>query len=205
MESTTSAYPAYPDYPARFTFDPPEHVSRWRPFVNWLLVIPHLLVLWALQTVSEVLSIISWFAILFTGKNLDGIERYQAMYMRYSARTGMFWGFLREEYPPFSFEMTNADPGDDPRVRLEVDSDLENRNRLTTAFRLILAIPQLLFAILISIGLFFVVLAAAFVVLFTGRWNDGMRDFAVGATRYFTRLNAYLLLLTDRYPPFSID
>ena len=92
MEPTTSAYPAYPDYPARFTFDSPERVSRWRPFVNWLLVIPHLVVLYALNVASEVLSIISWFAILFTGKNLDGIERYQTMYLRYSARAGMFWG-----------------------------------------------------------------------------------------------------------------
>ncbi len=63
----------------------------------------------------------------------------------------------------------------------------------------------MLFALLLSIGLFFVVLVAAFVVLFTGRWNDGMRDFAIGCTRYFVRLQAYLVLLTDKYPPFSID
>jgi hypothetical protein len=197
--------PSTTPYPARFTFDPPETVARWRPFVNWLLVIPHLIVLNALGFVSEVLAFISWIVIVFTGKNLDGLERFQAMYLRYSVRAGMFWAFLREEYPPFSFDMALADPGDDPRPRLDVDSDLENRNRVTTFFRLILAIPAMLFALLLSIGLFFVVLVAAFVVLFTGRWHDGMRDFAIGCTRYFVRLQAYVLLLTDRYPPFSID
>ena len=44
-----------------------------------------------------------------------------------------------------------------------------------------------------------------FVVLFTGRWSPGMRDFVVGVMRWNTRVSAYLLLLVDDYPPFSLD
>jgi hypothetical protein len=42
-------------------------------------------------------------------------------------------------------------------------------------------------------------------VLFTGRWPDGLRTFVVGVIRWATRVNAYFLLLTDEYPPFSLD
>ena len=55
-------------YPATFTFDPPEKVANWRPLVNWLLAIPHYIVLYVLQIVSRVVGVISWFAIVFTGK-----------------------------------------------------------------------------------------------------------------------------------------
>jgi hypothetical protein len=46
---------------------------------------------------------------------------------------------------------------------------------------------------------------AFFAVLFTGRWPEGLRSFVVGVMRWGTRVNAYLLLLTDKYPPFSLD
>lgn len=59
--------PAQGSYPAGFTFDPPERVAHWRPLVHWLLAIPHLAIVYVLGTVSEVVSVISWFAILFPG------------------------------------------------------------------------------------------------------------------------------------------
>ncbi len=50
-------------YPATFRFDAPERIANWRPLVQWLLAFPHLVILYALGIVSEVLSVISWFAI----------------------------------------------------------------------------------------------------------------------------------------------
>jgi Domain of unknown function (DUF4389) len=41
--------------------------------------------------------------------------------------------------------------------------------------------------------------------LFTARWPEGLRTFIVGIMRWSTRVNAYLYLLTDEYPPFSLD
>src|SRR4029077_3007754 len=124
-------------YPATFTFDPPEKVANWRPLVNWILAIPHWVVLYFLNIVSEAISILSWLVILFTGKLPSGFANFQVLYLRYSTRTAVFAVFMREEYPPFTFDMTPTDPGDDPRLRVDVVPQLENRNRLTVAFRLI--------------------------------------------------------------------
>jgi hypothetical protein len=192
-------------YPATFTFDTPERIANWRPLVHWLLAIPHLLILNVLGTVSEVVAVISWFAVLFTGRLPAGLASLQAMYLRYTLRTMTYFGFLREEYPPFSFTTTPADPGDDPRVGVEFVPQLEGRNRLTVAFRLILAIPHLIVLALLGIALFVVGVIAFFAVLFTGRWPGGLRNFALGVGRWWLRVNAYLVLLTDEYPPFTLS
>ena len=52
---------------------------------------------------------------------------------------------------------------------------------------------------------FFVFVIAWFAVLFTGKWPTGLRNFVIGLTRWNTRLNAYMYLLTDKYPPFSFE
>jgi hypothetical protein len=194
-----------PMYPATFRLDPPERVANWRPLVHWLLVIPHLVVVYVLQIVAEVLAIVSWFIILITGSLPEGIANFQVMFLRYYARTVTYAAFLREEYPPFSFATVSADPGDDPRVRLDVTPALTSRNRLTVAFRIILAIPQLIAVALLGIAAAVVVIIGFFAVLFTGRWPAGLRDFLVGYGRWWVRVEAYALLLTDEYPPFSLE
>ena len=192
-------------YPATFTFDPPEKVANWRPLVNWLLAIPHLLVLSALNSVSEIIGIVSWFIILFTGELPEALANFQVMIMRYSVRTYTYASFLKEEYPPFTFGMTPTDPGDDPRVRVDVAPQLVNRNRVTVGFRIILVIPQLIVLALLIIAAFFAAVIAFFAVLFTGQWPDGLRDFVVKVMRWSVRVQAYLLLLNDEYPPFTLD
>lgn len=191
-------------YPAALAFDPPERVANWRPLVNWLLAIPHLLVVGALRYVSEALSVVSWFIIVFTGRLPVGIANFQIMYMRYYVRTNTFVLFMREEYPPFDFTMSPSEPGTDPRVRVDVQPELEQRNRLTVAFRLILAIPHFIVLGILTFANVFVLLIALFAVLFTGRWPAGMRDFTVGVMRWFVRLEAYMFMLTDEYPPFEL-
>ena len=71
------------------------------------------------------------------------------------------------KYPPFGFATTPADPGDDPLVGVDLVPQLEERNRLTTAFRLILAIPRLIVMSMLGIALCVVGLIACFAVLFT--------------------------------------
>lgn len=192
-------------FPATFSFEPPEKIANWRPLVHWLLAIPHWVILYVLNAVSQVIGVISWFVILFTGRLPEGLANFQAMYMRYNVRVMTFVGFLREEYPPFSLTTTAADPGDDSRVRVDLVPELENRNRVTTAFRIILAIPHLVVLAVLGVALVVVAIIAFFAVLFTGRWPEGLRDFALGVGRWSVRFNAYLLLLTDEYPPFSLD
>jgi hypothetical protein len=192
-------------YPAAFTLDSPERVARWRPLVNWILAIPQLFIVGAMRYVAQAISVVGWFIILFTGALPAGLANFQVMYLRYSVRVSVFAGFLTEEYPPFDFTMTPADPGTDPRVRVDIVPQLAQRNRLTVFFRLILAIPQFIVIAVLGIAVWAVYVIAFFAVLFTGRWPQGLRNFAVGFMRWVLRVEAYLLLLTDDYPPFALD
>ena len=90
--------------------------------------------------------------VLFTGLLPASLASFQAMYLRYTLRTATS-GFLREEYPPFSFTTTPADPaGDDRRVGVELVPQLEGRDRWTVGFRLDLVIPQLIVLALLGIS-----------------------------------------------------
>jgi Domain of unknown function (DUF4389) len=79
------------------------------------------------------------------------------------------------------------------------------RNRLTTFFRAILAIPHFIVLYALHAVVSIVVFLAWFAALFTGRNPDGLRDFTIGVLRWQTRVWAYYYLLTDKYPPFSLD
>jgi hypothetical protein len=203
MQSPAAAYP--PAYPATLEVDAADRIDNWRPLVQWFLAIPHYIVLYVLAIVAEIVSIIAWFAILFTGKMPDGLANLICLYLRYNNRTMAYAGFLREEYPPFTFETTPPDPGDYPGVRTNFRPELEDRNRLTTAFRFILVIPHLIVLAILGIAAWVVLIVAFFAVLFTAHWPEGMRNFVVGVLRWSTRVNAYFFLLTDEYPPFSLD
>ena len=194
-----------PSYPAIFTFDAPEKVANWRPLVNWLLVIPHFVILYGLRILSQVVGIISWFVILFTGELPESFANIQAMYLRYELRTYTYLVFMREEYPPFAFGMVATDAGEDPRMRVEFRPQLADRNRLTVGVRFLLVIPQVLVLAVLEIVSAIVIVIAFFVVLFTGRWPDGMRNFVLNVLRWYLRVETYYLLLTDDYPPFKLE
>jgi hypothetical protein len=80
----------------------------------------------------------------------------------------------------------------------------EERSRLTTFFRYIMAIPVYLVAAVYGIGAMFSIVIAWFALLFTGRYPEGLYGFHCGFVRYVARLNAYTRLLTDQYPPFDL-
>jgi hypothetical protein len=82
---------------------------------------------------------------------------------------------------------------------------VEKRSRLTTFFRLLLAIPH--FIVLYFWGLIagIAVIIAWFALLFTGRYPQGLYDFVAGFLRYTTAVYGYASLLTDEYPPFGTD
>jgi hypothetical protein len=201
--------PSVPDvpsgaYPAAIAVRTPERIANWRPLVQWILAIPHLVIAYALQYVAEAIAVISWFVILFTGRLPAGLANLQIMIIRYSTRAYVYAGFLHDEYPPFDFSTTSTDPGGTP-VDVAIEPSLTDRNRLTVGLRIFWIIPAALFAALIAIVAFFVWIAAFFAVLFTGRWPDGLRAWACKSLRVSIRLQAYFVLLTDEYPPFTTD
>jgi len=80
---------------------------------------------------------------------------------------------------------------------------VERRNRLTTFFRPVLAIPQLIFAAVYGIAFCIAYIGAWFALMFTARWPIGLYEFMGGFLRYVTRVTAYLYLGVDEYPPFN--
>jgi Domain of unknown function (DUF4389) len=190
-------------YPVSFTFEPAERIARWRPLVAWLLAIPHFIVLYVIQFVASVCVFISWFAILFTGKLPEGLAGFPMLQLRYQVRVTTYAMFLQEEYPPFTFETEAPDPGDYPRMRVDIEPALTDRNRITVFFRWFLVLPQAFVLVFVGLAVAIVVWIAWFVVIFTARWPDGMRDFVLGYLRWSTRVSGYAFLLTDEYPPFT--
>lgn len=82
---------------------------------------------------------------------------------------------------------------------------LRERNRLTTFFRLIVAIPWLLVGTVYLLAAYVVVLIAWFALVILGRYPQGMYDFVGGVLRYSMRVNAFVSLQTDAWPPFGIS
>jgi hypothetical protein len=190
-------------YPVQVDLDAPLEVARWRPLVHWILAIPQIIVLDVLGSVLGVLGLIAWFAILFTRQIPKGLFDFMAMILRYQWRVVSYIAWMREPYPPFEFSASDADPGGDP-ARLDVVYP-EQLSRVLIFFKWLMLVPHLIALVLLFIGASFVWLAGFFVVLFTGRWPEGMRNFLVGTIRWSTRVSAYFYLMTDVYPPFSLQ
>ncbi len=192
------------EYPVNLELDAPLEVANWRPLVHWLLAIPHVLISYVLGNVGSVVALISWFAIVFTGRLPEGLANFQCLVIRYPARAYSYALWQREPYPAFDFSMTGPDPGGDP-LRVDIQPQLENRNRLTVGLRFLWLIPIMLFAFVVYLAAAVVVFLAFFAVLFTGRWPEGMRRFVVGTGRLSVRVSAYCYLLVDEYPPFTVS
>jgi uncharacterized protein DUF4389 len=186
----------------RLDIEAPLEVANWRPLVQWLLAVPHFVVLYALTIVLAVFAVVSFFSILFTGSIPDAIFSFQVMVLRYQWRTYSYAGFLREPYPRFDFTSSPSDPGGDP-ARLSLPRP-EQLNRELIFVKWLLVIPSALVLGLVELGAIVAWIVATFAVLFTGRWPQVLRDLVVGAIRWQLRLNAYVFLLTDEYPPFRL-
>lgn len=199
----TAPAPSQSAFPLQLSIEAPDHVARWRPLVHWLLAIPHLFVLYVLQGVASILTIVSFFAVLFTRRVPEGIYDFVVMTHRYQWRVFSYVLWLREPYPPFEFDLVEQDPGTDPAT-LSMNPPVE-LNRWLPLIKWLLIIPQLFVLVFISIALYVVWVIAFFAVIFTGRWPEGMRTFAIGVARWSMRVSIYTYLLTDVYPPFSLD
>lgn len=150
-----------------------------------------------LGAMAAVCALIAWFAILATGRYPEGLRALVALYLRWRVRAAAYTALLHDDYPPF---------GDGPYPAVLV-LDLPNapRDRVSVAFRIILAIPHVLAVWALGIAWFFVTVYAWLAILLTGRYPEGLYSFAVGVLRWSTRVEAYLLLLHDDWPPFSLE
>ena len=185
-------------YPVTFEVEYPERLSRGLIFVKWLLAFPHWLIVGIFGYLVELTTFISWFAILFTGRYPRALFDLAVMYVRWNTRMLAYVALLRDEYPPFS---GGANPEYPARLNIEYP---ERLSRLLIFVKWLLAIPHLLILALLGLVAFLVYVIGWFAILFTGRLPRGMFDFLVGYGRWGLRVNAYILLLRDEYPPFSM-
>jgi hypothetical protein len=181
-------------YPAQLDFDADRRITRWHPLVQWLLAIPHLIVADVLSTLRNVLTLISFFTVLFTERIPRPLFDMIATTYRYEWRALSYALFLHEDYPPFDFKPAAEDNGAEPHTALTITYP-EHLNRWKPLYNVMLAL---------AIAAQFVVIASFFAVVFTGNYPQAMRDFLVGVYRYGLRVQAYVGLLTDTYPPFRL-
>lgn len=148
-----------------------------------------------LGAVAAVLAIVSWFTIVIAGTHIIGIRQFTAFYLRWRVRATAYLMLLEDAYPPF---------GDAPYPATINITDPPRRSRLTVLLRLLLAIPHLFVLAFVLLAWGLTTIVAWFVILFTGTYPQGLYDFGVGVLRWRLRVEAYLLLMVDEYPPFSL-
>jgi hypothetical protein len=186
-----------PRHPVRVVGDPYDlRRSRVTVFFRLLLSVPHLvwLVLWSIATFFAVIG--QWFVTLFRGTPAAGLHRFLAAYVRYRLHVYAYLWLVANPFPGFS-----GTAGTYP-LDLEVAGP-ERQNRWKTGFRIVLAVPAFLVNGALSGALVASAVLTWFYALARGAAPWGLRNLSAYALRYDAQTEAYLLLLTDRYPHAS--
>jgi membrane protein YdbS with pleckstrin-like domain len=214
--STTPSVSA--PYAARLTVDYPERLDRVTTFFRVIWVIPILIVLSLLTaTGNETVATETGERMVSTGGGITGglfiatllmivfRLRYPRWWFdfareltRFSTRVGAYLALLTDRYPSTVEEQA---------VHLEIDyPDVDRElNRWLPLVKWLLAVPHYIVLALLLIGAIVAIVVAWFAILVSGRYPRSLFDYVVGVGRWFLRVNAYaFLLVTDRYPPFSL-
>jgi hypothetical protein len=125
------------------------------------------------------------------------------MTFRYEWRATSYALFLHEDYPPFDFQPAAADDGVDIHSVVTF-SYPEELSRWQPLVKWLLAVPHYVVLFFLMIASVFAVVVGFFAVLITGEYPERIRDFLVGVARWSLRVQAYVGLLTDEYPPFAL-
>ena len=197
-------------------------VSRALWLVKWLLLIPHYIVLFFLWIAFTVLTVVAWFAILFTGRYPRAIFDFNLGVLRWTWRVD-YYGYAAlgtDAYPPFTLEDV---PGYPARLHIAYPEKLSRGLVLVKSW--LLAIPHLLLlGFFLGGGVYatqagqdsdnwtwgggivgLLVLFAGVAMLFGRGYPRGIFDLVLGMDRWAARVAAYVFLMTDTYPPFRLD
>jgi hypothetical protein len=188
-------------YPVTLTGDLSNPPSRWLWLFKWLLVIPHFIVLYFVSIAALVVTVIAFFAILFTGKYPRSLFDFVEGYLRWNWRVNFYsYNALgTDAYPPFTLDKA-AYPADFEAVYPEKLS-----RGLVLVKWWLLAIPHYIILYVLSTVLEILVLICGVILLFTGKYPEDLFKFVVGINRWYYRVTAYAMLMTDEYPPFRFE
>lgn len=211
-------------YPAALSGRLDPTLSRWKWLVKWFLAIPHYVALIGLGVAAVVVTVIAWFAILFTGRYPRGLFNFTVGVLRWNWRVSFYTysALATDQYPPFTLARTDY-PAD-----FEVEYPAQLSRGLVLIKTWLLAIPHYLilgaligggWSLLGGVGSFAsrseagialsllgaLVLVAALILLFTGFYRNGLFALIMGINRWTYRVLSYSALLTDTYPPFRLD
>jgi hypothetical protein len=161
-----------------------------------ILAIPHLIISQVWGYLAQILAVIQWFIILFTGKRNEAMWNLQRSWLGYYSRVIGYVDLLFDQYPGFA---TDAGPAP---VRSAISFE-ESANRLTCALRLIWLIPAAIIGFFVGIAAIVLLIISWFAIVITGRQSRSMWDFILKVARFPFQLQAYGLLMTDVYPKFG--
>jgi Domain of unknown function (DUF4389) len=212
-----------PDYAARLEIDYPEKLDRLTTFFRLVWIIPIAIILGLISGAGQTTTVVlneTGEVVRRTRDTAGGLasslavatalmiivrQRYPRWWFdfsreltRFGYRVGAYLVLLSDHYPSTVEEQA---------VHLEIDyPDVQNDlNRWMPLVKWLLAIPHYIVLGFLAIATFFAVVIAWFAILVTGQYPRGLFDFVVGVGRWGLRVNAYaFLLVTDRYPPFSL-
>ncbi len=176
-------------------------LSRWLWLAKWVLIVPHIIVLFFLWIAFVIVTVIAFFAILFTGRYPRGMFDFNVGVLRWTWRVG-FYSYSAlgtDRYPPFSLK-TEDYPAN---LEVEYPSQLSRGRVLIKSW--LLAFPQLLIVTVLGDLLDLLVFFAAIVLLFRGRYPGDLFELSMGINRWTLRVIAYIALMRDEYPPFRLD
>ena len=197
-------------YPVSVEGELSEDLSRWLWLVKWILIIPHLVVLFFLWIAFIALTVVAFFAIVFTGKYPRGMFAFNVGVMRWTWRVG-FYSYSAlgtDKYPPFSLESR------DYPANLEVEYPESLSRGLVFVKSWLLAIPHYIVMAFLSGGAGsggggslkgLLVIFAAIMLLFKGRYPQDIYNLVIGFNRWSFRVLAYAALMRDDYPPFRLS
>jgi len=207
-------YPPTAPYPLTFSVDYPDRpLNRLTTGLRFLWIIPIgvIAALLGSGTITPHGTAYSWqwavggvlffpvlLMILFRQKYPRWWYDWNLELSRFLARVSSYAYLLRDEYPSTDEEQA---------VHLDFAyPDARQLNRWLPLVKWFLAIPHWIVLYFLWIGAVVCIIIAWFAILFTGRYPRSLFDYVVGVNRWTLRVSAYaLLLVTDRYPPFSLS
>ncbi|MFJ8209177.1 DUF4389 domain-containing protein [Streptomyces sp. NPDC096033] len=192
MTTGWTPQPSQPEHLPELDVPPPGRQRRWTVLLRFLLLLPQFIVVAILGIAAFFVTVVGWFAALFTGRLPAGIAEFLGGYLAYETRVTASAMLLVDHYPPFSFD-AQGHP-----VRIELRPG--ELNRLAVLFRLVLMIPAAILAGIVQYGLGAVCWVFWLITLALGRMPRPVFDAVAAVVRFRMRFQAYLMMLTSAYP-----